>query len=104
MEAQRNHADLGAELTQEAEVLRAADRALVERLDREERQAARIDARGIILIGLGVVMTGVPDGLAAPGWLGWFLVAVAAALVLWLGLWPVGRGVARALAPGTPSS
>jgi ElaB/YqjD/DUF883 family membrane-anchored ribosome-binding protein len=49
-----------------------------------QRQAAGVDARGVVLIGLGVVMTGVPDGLARFGWFGWlFLVgALIAAVVI----------------------
>jgi hypothetical protein len=42
-----------------------------------------VDARGVVLIGTGVVMTGVPDGLAAFPWSGWLVVALALAGTVW---------------------
>ena len=36
-----------------------------------QRQAARVDARGVVLLGLGVVMTGIPDELARFAWIAW---------------------------------
>ena len=37
----------------------------------------------MVLIGTGVVMTGVPDGLAAFPWSGWLVVALALAGTVW---------------------
>jgi deoxyribodipyrimidine photolyase len=62
--------------------LRDATSALIRRLDKEAHEAARIDARGLPLIGLGIVLAGVPDGLADhwDGDVGWALIGVAALL------------------------
>jgi hypothetical protein len=97
-EARQNHSALSARLDQEADALRAADKALTDRLEAEGRQAARIDARGVVLIGLSVVLTGIPDGLAAVAWVGWFVIAVAAVFVFCLALWPAFRSATKALA------
>ena len=61
--------------------LRQAISDLVKRLDTEAHEAARIDARGLPLIALGII-AGVPDGLAddCDGVVGWVLVGVAALL------------------------
>ena len=50
------------------------------RLDREAKEAARIDARGLPLIGLGIVLTGLPDGLSRwwHPFFGWALVGTVA--------------------------
>jgi uncharacterized protein YlxW (UPF0749 family) len=59
--------------------LQAAMTALIRRLDNEAHKAARIDARGLPLIGLGIILTGTPDGLANHwhGDGGWALIGVA---------------------------
>ena len=49
----------------------------------ERSRASRVDARGFGPIALGVILTGLPDELAATadGWLGWLTVTVA---VIWI--------------------
>lgn len=75
------------ELTSVVTELRDADRAIRLRLDQAERRAAQIDARGILLIGLGIVLTGIPTELAAWHPLGWIMIGltgVATLRVVWL--------------------
>jgi hypothetical protein len=61
---------------------RATDqvRQLAAELRGERSRASRVDARGFGPIALGIILTGLPDELAATadGWLGWLTVAVAA--------------------------
>jgi len=47
------------------------------RIERAERDAARTDARGVLLLGLGVVLTGIPTELADVAVVGWAVVAGA---------------------------
>jgi hypothetical protein len=49
----------------------------------ERSQASRVDARGFGPIALGIILTGLPDGLAAVTVVGWLFVLVA---VVWVGL------------------
>ena len=56
--------------------------ALRRRLDNEQQEAARVDARGLPLIGLGVVLSSVPDGLAQVAAVGWLLVAGAGVIAM----------------------
>jgi hypothetical protein len=71
------HSALERRLDHLVDALRTADKDLADRLDKAEAQSARIDARGVILLGFGVILTGIPAQLAAWPPLGWFLVAVA---------------------------
>ena len=61
---------------------RATDqvRQLAAELRGERSRASRVDARGFGPIALGIILTGLPDELAATadGWLGWLTVTVAA--------------------------
>jgi hypothetical protein len=55
---------------------------LRERIEAQERWQAQVDARGVLMIGCGIVLTGIPDELAVVALLGWaailsVLVAVA---------------------------
>ncbi len=51
---------------------------LNERLAEQERQSARVDAGGIPIITAGVVLSGIPEWLAALPWhSGWLLPAAA---------------------------
>jgi hypothetical protein len=50
---------------------------LEERVREQERTAAEVDARALPLVGLGIVMTGIPDGLARFPALGWIVVGAA---------------------------
>ena len=53
------------------------------------RQTARVDARGVVLLGLGIVMTGIPDGLARFTWLGWLAIVGALAVTIWFVTWVI---------------
>lgn len=59
-------------------------RQLAAELRGERSRASRVDARGFGPIALGIILTGLPDELAATpdGWLGWLTVAVAAIWIL----------------------
>src|ERR1017187_3107271 len=57
--------------------LQASNRELRELLKAREHRSARVDSRGVLLIGLSIIMTGVPDGLARFNWVGWLVVAGA---------------------------
>ena len=46
------------------------------------RQAARVDARGVVCWP-GRCYDGVPDGLARFAWLGWLVIAGALAVTIW---------------------
>ena len=71
---------------------RAARRADRQEQARKKRRDALTDARGLPVIALGIVITGVPAGLVAWSWPGWLIITVAAALVTWTGLLPITRG------------
>jgi hypothetical protein len=67
---------LGVDVTRVIESIKAADRA-----------AARFNARGLPLIAMGTLMTG-PNGILAENIvLGWIVVALAIALIVY-GIWP----------------
>ena len=51
-------------------------------MDAAEKQAATIDSRGILLLGAGVILTGIPDELARVVWVGWMFVGFAGFLLL----------------------
>ncbi len=53
---------------------------LQRRLDVERDRSIRFDARGLPLVGLGTIMTGIPDELAHFAVVGWSVVAVSAAV------------------------
>ena len=89
-EARDNHSALSARVDRETGQLRSDHQALIEDLKTERNRDAQIDARGLPLIGLGILLAGVPDGLAVVGWLGWGVVAFSACLAVWLGVWPAG--------------
>jgi hypothetical protein len=48
----------------------------------QEQQAARAGARGVVLMGVGIVLTGIPSGLARFGVVGWLVIAAASLLTL----------------------
>lgn len=75
--------------------VRASLQALATRTDEERHQDIQLAARALPLIVLGIVLTGVPDGLAAAGWLGWTIAAISAVLALWLGVWTAGAWLWR---------
>ena len=61
---------------------------------RDERQTARVNARGLPLIGFGIVMTGIPDGLATWAWVGWLFTAAGGVLAPGFGAEVAGVAVA----------
>jgi hypothetical protein len=66
---------------------------LTSRMDAAEKQAAAIDSRGILLLGAGVILTGIPDGLARVAWVGWAAIGVSVFVMLCVLLAPwLGRG------------
>lgn len=86
-------ARLSSDLQAASGELRSALAKLTERVEEQERQAVRIDARGLPLVGLGIVLTGIPNYLAAWVWPGWSVVAITAVLVFWLAILPLTRWV-----------
>src|SRR5258708_4627611 len=66
--------------------LHADAQALRKQLDAEERRATRVDSLGVAVIALGVVLTGVPDGLASVARLGWTVTALALAGTVFVGV------------------
>jgi hypothetical protein len=88
-EAREGDAELRQIIEQQTGKLRAAHQAHQAVHEVTQRQAARVDARGVILIGLGVVMTGVPDGLATLAWLRWLVITAALAVTVWFIWWVI---------------
>jgi len=74
------HSRLDQKVESLANEIRTDLRELTERVERAERNAARVNAWGFPLIGLGIVMTGVPGGLADVPPVGWLFVVLAGAL------------------------
>ena len=75
--AESRDADLRAHLDQATGELRAATAALKLRMDTADLGAERTAARGVMLIGVGVILTSIPDGLARVAWIGWLAFAIA---------------------------
>jgi hypothetical protein len=82
-EARGGDAELRQIMDQHVGELRAAHQAHQEVHVATQRQAARVDARGVVLIGLGVIMTGIPDELAYFWPVGWIFIAGGVALSFW---------------------
>jgi septal ring factor EnvC (AmiA/AmiB activator) len=78
--SQHREADL-ARVRERLERLVAELRGRLDELERRfaaaERQAALIDARGLPLIGFGILLTGIPEELACFAPLGWSLCVIA---------------------------
>lgn len=74
------HSELDQRVTVLAEQIAELASSLSDRLDQMERQAAQFDARGLVGIGLGILMTGIPIAIAANEGLGVLIVAGA---LLW---------------------
>lgn len=89
---------LRTELMRDLAALRADHHAVIQQHEQEKRQDAQIDARGLPLVALGIVLTGVPDGLAARPWIGWPATAVALLLTIWLAAWPCAVWLAHKIA------
>lgn len=88
-EAAAGDAELRRIIEEQAGELRASVEAHRAAHAAAQRQSAQVDARGVVLIGAGVVMTGVPDGLAALPWSGWLVVALALVGTAWATAWVV---------------
>ena len=82
-EARDSVAGLRQVVEQQADELRTAQQAHQAVHAAAQRQAAQVDARGVVLIGVGVIMTGIPDELAYFWPVGWFFIAGGVALSLW---------------------
>jgi hypothetical protein len=83
----REHAEaVRAEVMQAAGELRAASSAITLRISDMETRSARTDARGICVVVVGIILTGVPDGLATCALIGWGAIAGALALALRFGV------------------
>lgn len=77
--------------------MRTDHQALLAQWEAEKRRDAQIDARGLPLIGLGILLAGVPDGLAKVSWIGWTFLVLSVLLILWLGVWPLAVWLIRQL-------
>jgi hypothetical protein len=81
-EAQSADAELQKSLGQLSDDLQKVKADLTSRMDAAEKQAAAIDSRGILLLGAGVILTGIPDELARVAWVGWVAVGVSVFVML----------------------
>jgi hypothetical protein len=81
-DAQAADAELRVALAQVSGDLRTVGASLNSRMDAADQRAAKIDSRGIVLLGASVILTGIPDGLARIAWVGWLTVGVAVFLLL----------------------
>lgn len=81
-EAQSADAELQKSLGQLSDDLQKVNADLTSRMDAAEKQAAAIDSRGILLLGAGVILTGIPDELARVAWIGWVVVGVSVFVML----------------------
>lgn len=79
-DAQEQTEAVRAELLGVIEQVRADAAAITRRLDAEAAREAQLDARALWLVGLGILMTGVPDGLATWTWSGIVTLIVAVAI------------------------
>jgi hypothetical protein len=81
-----HHAALRTEIAQAEARSGERYRELVRRFEAQERRTARVDARGIWVISSGIVLTGIPDELAAQPFVGSVVAAAAIGLTIWMGL------------------
>jgi hypothetical protein len=84
--ADARHAALRTEIAQAEARSGERYRELAGRFEARERRAARVDARGIWVIGAGILLTGIPDELAAQPIVGGVVAAAAIGLTIWMGL------------------
>ncbi len=95
-EARDGDTELRRLIERHAGELQAADEAHRAEHRMDQRKAASVDAHGIFLLGLSVIMTGVPDGLAHFPLLGWLFAVggpVLAVVLAWR-VWRQRRGQA----------
>lgn len=81
-DAKSADAELNKALDQLSDDLQKVNADLTSRMDAAEKQAATIDSRGILLLGAGVILTGIPDELARVAWIGWVVVGVSVFVML----------------------
>jgi hypothetical protein len=81
-DAKSADAELNKALDQLSDDLQKVNADLTSRMDAAEKQAAAIDSRGILLLGAGVILTGIPDELARVAWIGWVVVGVSIFVML----------------------
>jgi hypothetical protein len=81
-DAKSADAELNKALDQLSDDLQKVNADLTSRMDAAEKQAATIDSRGILLLGAGVILTGIPDELARVAWIGWVVVDVSVFVML----------------------
>jgi hypothetical protein len=79
---------LRQELTERQDTLEDAQQKLRQLIRARERRSARVDFRGVLLVGLSIFMMGIPDGLARWSWLGILFIVLAIvgtmAIVCWV--------------------
>ena len=87
-----------ARLDRASRDLRETTATLERRINEADLGAAKADARGVILIGVGTILTGIPDELARVAWIGWLAFAIALLLFsgVTLAIAQERRAVARA--------
>jgi hypothetical protein len=66
-----------AKLDRASHDLRDLAAKLEKRMNEADLGAAKADARGVILIGVGAILAGIPDELAQVAWVGWLAFAIA---------------------------
>lgn len=74
--------DLGSKINEVATECREKLTALQRRLDQERQEGARVDARGLPLIGISIILSGLPNGLARVAVVGWLFVASSGAVAV----------------------
>lgn len=81
-DAKAADAELQKSLDQLSDELQKVNADLTSRMNAAEQQAAAIDSRGILLLGAGVILTGIPDELARVAWVGWVAIGVSVFVML----------------------
>ena len=75
-----------AEFRRELDDVRAVGNSIIGQMRESETRSARTDARGIAVVVVGIVLTGVPDGLARFAPVGWTFIAAAVATAAAVGI------------------
>jgi len=84
---ERHHSEELSSLRQALEEVKGlqeqAARNLIRLLDQQRQEASRVDARGLPVVGWGIILAGIPDGLARWPAVGWGCVVIGFA-ILWV--------------------
>jgi hypothetical protein len=93
-DARDGDAELRQLIERHAGELQAADEAHRAEHRMDQRRAASVDAHGIFLLGLSVIMTGIPDELARFPPLGWLFAVGGPVTAVWVArrVWAQRRG------------